>query len=605
MKKILFCMFAALCLLAVPAAAEGAELRGVWVSTVYQLDYPSAPGLSAAQLELEADRIVENALHWGMNAVFLQVRPAADALYASKTEPWSAYLTGTQGRPADGGFDPLAYFIRICHENGLQLHAWINPYRITRRAAESREEAFSLLCETHPARNMADCVVFHEDGCLYYDPGRPEVQDMLLGVAEELLTEYDLDGLHLDDYFYPGSSFDDAATRARFGQDGQDPGDFRRAAVDGLVSALHALTHRLRPGVAFGVSPAGIWATRRGSPLGAATTGGQSYYDHFADSRRWVRENLVDYIAPQLYWEVGAPSGDFDVLLNWWETTARDTDAALYIGLAAYRSAEAEAGSPWYGTEELSRQLERIEASDVACGALFFRYGSLTGELGDALSQRFSRPRPAEAAPLLRPKAIDVSSPGGSAALESGEAVSIACAAPRGSRVSAFWGSSTYGTLRPDLRGGYSGALTVQTAGTQSSAAPLLLCAEKQNALFIKLIPALTAAVRTNTARNITQIHFSDKDAQHLFIFDLTGPCPAALRHSGDVLTLRIKNCKSIELPSDPFFSHLSWTEEDGDAIFRLVLPDDGTARRARLLWTENTVTVAVTAGVTERWTDG
>lgn len=595
MKKILFCLIAALCLLAAPAAAENAELRGVWVSTVYDLDYPSAPGLSAAQLELEADRIAENALRWGMNAVFLQVRPAADALYASKTEPWSAYLSGVQGQPADGGFDPLACFIRVCHENGLQLHAWINPYRITRQAAENREAAFALLCEDHPARKLADCVVFHEDGCLYYDPGRPEVRKMLLEAAEELLTEYEVDGLHLDDYFYPDASFDDETTRARFGAEGQEPGDFRRAAVDELVTALQELTHRIRPGAVFGISPSGIWATRRGSPLGAATAGGQSYYDHFADSRRWVRENLVDYIEPQLYWERGAASGDFDVLLDWWEDTARDTDVSLYPGLAAYRTVGAETGSPWYGADEILRQLDRIEASDVARGALFFRYGSLTGELGEALSLRFSAPRAADASPLLRPKAIGVSSPEGTAAVFGGEAVPVACTAPRGSRVSVFWGGSTHGTLRPDLHGGYSGALAVEAAGTEASAAPLLLCAEKQGALFIKLVPAVTAAVRDGKAQSMREIRFSDDDARHLLTFELTGPCAAAFRHRGDVLTLRIKNCKGIELPADPFFSHLSQTEENGDAVLRLVLPDDGTARKARLIWSERSVTVAVT----------
>ncbi|MBR5390744.1 MAG: family 10 glycosylhydrolase [Clostridia bacterium] len=596
MKKSLICLMAAICLIAVPAAAKQPGLRGVWVSTVYQLDYPSAPGLSAAQLELEADRIVENALRWGMNAVFLQVRPAADALYASKTEPWSAYLSGTQGLPADGGFDPLAYFIRICHENGLQLHAWINPYRITRRAAESREAAFALLCENHPARSLADCVVFHEDGCLYYDPGRPAVRKMLLDVAEELLTEYDVDGLHLDDYFYPGSSFDDEVTRARFGPEGQEPGDFRRAAVDELVAALHTLSRRIRPEASFGISPAGIWATRRGSPLGAATTGGQSYYDHFADSRRWVRENLVDYIAPQLYWEVGAPSGDFDVLLNWWESTVRDTDAALYVGLAAYRTAGAEAGSPWYGTDELLRQLDRIDASDVACGALFFRYGSLMGELGDALSLRFSLPAPVEAKPLLRPNAIDLLSPGDTIAVASGEAVSIACTAPRGSNVSAFWGGSAYETLRPDLHGNYSSTMRVAAGASESAAAPLLLCAEKRGVLFIKFATTLTAAVRTGAPQTITQIRPADQRGQHLLAFDLSGSCPAVLRHSGDVLTLRIKNCNGMELPSDPFFSHLSQTEENGDAVFRLVLPDDGTARSAKLIWRENAVMISVSS---------
>ena len=171
MKKLiklglLFALLCALGALTLPVHGASLELRGVWVSTVYGLDWPSAPGLSAAALQAEAETVVKNAKDWGMNAIFLQVRPCADALYVSETEPWSQWLSGVQGQAADGGFDPLDCYLQLCREAGLQLHAWINPYRITRKAAESREQAFAQLCPEHPARQRTEWVVFHTDGCL-------------------------------------------------------------------------------------------------------------------------------------------------------------------------------------------------------------------------------------------------------------------------------------------------------------------------------------------------------------------------------------------------------------------------------------------------------
>ena len=177
MKKIILCLVLLTTLLAFPACAADAPLRGVWVSTVYHLDYPSKAGLSAQTLADEADAIIENAKAWGLNAVFLQVRPSGDALYLSDTQPWSALLSGKQGQSPAGGFDPLAYFVEQCHQNGLQLHAWLNPYRLTRTAAATREEALAQLCEDHPARALSDCLVFHTDGCLYLDPGRPRSEE--------------------------------------------------------------------------------------------------------------------------------------------------------------------------------------------------------------------------------------------------------------------------------------------------------------------------------------------------------------------------------------------------------------------------------------------
>ena len=306
MKRILTLIFFLFLLLMLPIQAAEPEMQGVWVSSVYNLDYPSRTGLSGSQLKNEADAIIQNAKDWGMTAIFLQVRPSADALYSSDIVPWSAVLSGTQGQAAHNGFDPLAYFVDQCHTQDLEIHAWLNPYRITRKAAASREDAFALLCDSHPAHRLSDFVVYHTDGCLYYDPGRPEVQQHLLEVTAEILDNYAVDGIHLDDYFYPGSSFADDETIATYGSEFINAGDFRREAVCQLVEALHKLVQQKRPEVQFGISPAGIWASSLRLPMGADTTGSQSYFDHFADSRRSIGKSVHQQVIFPSCWIGGA-----------------------------------------------------------------------------------------------------------------------------------------------------------------------------------------------------------------------------------------------------------------------------------------------------------
>lgn len=591
-KNWLLCALISL-LLIVPCHGEDRPIRGVWVSTVYGLDYPSSPGCSAAQLEHEAEAIVENARSWGVNVIFLQVRPAADAFYRSETEPWSVYLSGAQGEPADGDFDPLEYFLQLCHENGIALHAWMNPYRITRRAAETREEAFAQLCQNHPARTMEDCVVFHSDGCLYYDPGKPQVREMLLGVARELLTRYAVDGLHMDDYFYPEQDFEDEETFLEYGQGYDSIGDFRRASVDSLVEALHVLTHELRPEAQFGISPAGIWATAQGHPFGAPTRGGQSYFDHYADSRRWVRENMVDYLIPQLYWEIGANSGDFRVMLDWWSDTARDTDTALYIGLAAYRSKAAEEGSVWFGSDEIARQLELIHGSDTAQGAVFFRYGSIVGtELEGLLSSTASLPKSRVKYEPVWPETITVVSPDHSSARLSGERLSVSCLAPRGSKVTAFWGERAFQTLKPDLCGSYSGAVETECFEGDSVTRPLLICSEKHGMVFLHLTAETATSVSERSKVTVTGAESFDEGSLRQLKLNITGAVAADYRHSGDVLTLRLKNCRlTCEIESG-YFRHISTAADGDDLLIRLVLPDDGMKKQIGMDWSADAVVI-------------
>ena len=360
----------------VPAAyaAQPAQdgMRGVWVSSVANIDYPSQQGLSADQLKSEADTILNNIAAMGLNTVFLQVRPSADALYQSALFPWSRYVSGTAGQAPDGDFDVLAYWVEGAHSRGLQLHAWLNPYRITR---DGKEE-LDALPETSPAKQHPEWVVEYESN-YYFNPGLPAVQQLVVDGAAEIVRNYDVDGIHLDDYFYPGTDFNDAAAYARYGEDFDDIGDWRRDNVNTLIASLDETVHAINPELSFGVSPAGIWDNKADNPKGSDTNGRSSYREIYCDSVEWVKRGTVDYICPQLYWSIGYEIADFEVLVDWWQDIVSTSDVALYIGIGAYRAAEAEPGDVWYGTAELERQLDMLDNSIDIQGEVFFSYASL------------------------------------------------------------------------------------------------------------------------------------------------------------------------------------------------------------------------------------
>lgn len=348
------------------------DMRGVWVSSIYNIDYPSAQGLTADQLRAEADAILDNVAAMELNTVFLQVRPSADALYDSDIFPASRYVSGTVGQSPDGDFDVLAYWVEAAHERGLQLHAWINPYRITKDG----QSEFDALPEDSPAKQHPEWTVEYE-GNYYFNPGLPAVQELVVDGAAEIVRKYDVDGIHLDDYFYPGTDFDDEATFIRYGKDFDDIGDWRRDNVNQLIAALDETLHEIDPTLSFGVSPAGIWDNQRDNPKGSDTLGRSSYREVYCDSVEWIKAGTVDYICPQLYWSIGYEVADFEVLVNWWQQVVATSDVALYIGIGAYRAAEAAPGDTWYGTDELQRQLDLLDRSIDIQGEVFFSYSSL------------------------------------------------------------------------------------------------------------------------------------------------------------------------------------------------------------------------------------
>ncbi len=352
------------------AAGPANEFRGVWVASVFSLNYPSKATTDAEQLKQDAIRILDNAKDQGFTAVIFQVRPSSDALYQSEIFPWSKYLTGTQGTAPANGFDPLEFMVTEAHKRGLELHAWINPYRITAVAADN-----AGLSANHPAKLHPEWTVTHaSDGKMYWNPGIPEVRQLIINGVNEIVKNYDVDGIQIDDYFYPDSSFEDAETYAAYGQGFSDLADWRRDNNDQLVKALYDTVHNSGKNTVFGVSPFGIWQNQKNSSLGSATSGKEAYSAMYADTRGWVKKGYVDYIAPQIYWNIGYSIADYAVLADWWAEVTEGTGVDLYIGMAAYRSGDADSGSAWAGVDEIRRQVERNRKDPRISGSIMYSY---------------------------------------------------------------------------------------------------------------------------------------------------------------------------------------------------------------------------------------
>ena len=329
------------------------EFRGLWVATVANIDWPSKPGLPLTQLRSQMLRILDVAAACNLNALILQVRPSCDAMYPSMLEPWSEFLTGQSGTPpADAAYDPLAEWINAAHARGIELHAWINPFR-ARHVKSTQPDA-----QTHISKTRPDLIRTY-DGYLWLDPGEPAAQAHTLAVIEDLTRRYDIDGLHLDDYFYPypkkGEVFADSGSFARSGAGhaGATTGveDWRRENINTLLQTLHASVKGIKPFVRVGISPFGIW--RPGHP--PQVKGFDAYDGLYADARLWLREGWVDYLAPQLYWKLDAPEQPFARLLDWWidQRGAGDTARPVWPGLYATRINDT--AQSWHPTEILNQ----------------------------------------------------------------------------------------------------------------------------------------------------------------------------------------------------------------------------------------------------------
>jgi uncharacterized lipoprotein YddW (UPF0748 family) len=344
------------------------ELRGVWVATVNNIDWPSQRGASMATQQAELLAIVDAAADAHLNALMFQVRPEADALYASALEPWSRYLTGTQG--VDPGWDPLAFVIDAAHARNLEVHAWLNPYR-------ARASAGAPVAANHVAMTLAEHVHDYA-GFSWMDPGAVEVQDHTVAVIADIATRYDIDGVHLDDYFYPypdGTPFPDTATWGAYQAGGGTLSldDWRRDNVNTMVRRIHETLADVAPRVRFGISPFGIY--RPGQPEGIS--GLDQYAAIYADPKLWKERGWVDYLAPQLYWATDQTGQEFGKLIQWWSEVG-DGDLYTFAGVGLYRD---------YGIAEYGQQLalSRAHRDERSLGNIHFSMRHITGELADAM----------------------------------------------------------------------------------------------------------------------------------------------------------------------------------------------------------------------------
>ncbi|MFH8466669.1 glycoside hydrolase family 10 protein [Streptomyces sp. NPDC017991] len=343
-------------------------LRGMWLATVANRDWPSKPGLTAAQQRAELLTHLDTAVERRLNAVIFQVRPTADALWASPFEPWAQYLTGVQGK--DPGWDPLGTAVTEAHARGLELHAWFNPYRVANHTDPTR------LVASHPARVHPDWIVPY-GGKLYYNPGLPEVRAFVQDAMLDAVGKYAVDAVHWDDYFYPypvaGQVFDDDAAYAAHGGQFPDRAAWRRDNIDRLVLETAARIKKVRPGTRFGISPFGVWRNAATDPLGSDSRAGvQTYDDLHADTRKWVRENWIDYICPQLYWNIGFAAADYAKLVPWWSQVAQGSGTKLYVGEALYKAGDPAQPAAWQDPAELSGHLTLAANHPQVGGHVFF-----------------------------------------------------------------------------------------------------------------------------------------------------------------------------------------------------------------------------------------
>lgn len=287
------------------------EFRAVWVATVANIDWPSAPGLPVAQQQREALTILDSVAALGLNAVILQVRPQCDAMFASPLEPWSAFLTGTQGKAPEPAYDPLSFWITEAHARGIELHAWFNPYRAQVQNAGEPSENSIVRRKPHLAKRLPS-------GMYWLDPSQQETQDHVFAVVMDVVRRYDVDGIHFDDYFYPygdGTFPDDESwTAYRTGGGSLTREDWRRAAVNTFIRRMYEGIKREKSYVKFGLSPFGIW--RPGTPRSIG--GFDQFGILYADARLWLNEGWVDYWTPQLYWPINQIPQSYPVLLGWW-----------------------------------------------------------------------------------------------------------------------------------------------------------------------------------------------------------------------------------------------------------------------------------------------
>lgn len=350
-----------------PSELKKTEFRAVWIATINNIDWPSNPNLSVEEQKNEFLKLMETFQKFNLNVVILQVRAASDAFYQSKTEPWSHFLTGKQGKAPKPFYDPLAWAIEMCHQRGMELHAWFNPFRVRNLGT------YQLDPNSFAARHPQFVKEF--DKKLFLDPGYPEVRSHVIEVIAEVAHNYDVDAIILDDYFYPypvaGKKFGDQKSFEKYGHHFYPKriNDWRRENINQFVSSLHDTLLKIDPKIKFGISPFGIWRNKSVDPQGSVGLRGLSSYDDlYVDIRKWLMKGWIDYVIPQLYWEKGNRFGDFTSLVQWWSENCYGK--SLYIGQALYKTTAEKNG--WMLPDELNNQINFLRTNEKIRGFAFY-----------------------------------------------------------------------------------------------------------------------------------------------------------------------------------------------------------------------------------------
>ena len=373
MKTLLTICFLGTLVFAQPMPKVEREFRAAWIATVANIDFPTKQNLSAEQQKAELVASLELARKLRLNAVIFQVRPAADAVYASKLEPWSEYLTGQMGKRQ--AFDPLEFIVAEAHKRGILVHAWFNPYRAYHPSAKT-------ISDDHISKTNSG-IVRQYGRYMWLDPTDDGAKKHSLNVIADVVRRYDIDGVHFDDYFYPYAEKDAAGNNMDFpdhvnwekykASGGRlDRGDWRRSHVNDFIASVGREIKKIKPHMMYGISPFGIWQPMPERQI----VGFNAYAELYADARKWLRDGTVDYLAPQLYWEIGRPNLSFPVLLDWWkeQNTQR---RHIWPGVATYRI-----GRPGYDADMIADQIGITRNDPLTLGGIHFSFKSLRNDLG-------------------------------------------------------------------------------------------------------------------------------------------------------------------------------------------------------------------------------
>ena len=364
-----------LCTLSLCTLKAEIGFRGAWIATVANIDWPSPEAVGYTDMQQEEMSFILDSLQAiGINAIIFQVRPTADALYDSELEPVSHWLTGQQGSWGEQTpWDPLEWTIEQAHARNMEVHVWLNPYRVNLAKTDT-----SILAPDHIMRRHPEWFWCYNKQW-YFDPGQPITREWICSIVQDIINRYDIQAIHMDDYFYPypvgKQQIPDTETFVQYPRGFTDIRDWRRDNVNLAIQDISATIHECREGVEFGISPFGVWRNASVDSTGSATTAGITNYDDlYADIRLWIQNGWIDYVLPQLYWEIGKAAADYEILAHWWAKEVRGTDCKLYIGMAPYRLVEdkKKSSNPWATGNEISRQMRLNRTIPEISGECFY-----------------------------------------------------------------------------------------------------------------------------------------------------------------------------------------------------------------------------------------